>query len=245
MRIGAFEVEHHALLGSTNETAKRVAELGCAHGTVIWADEQSAGHGRYGRPWHSPPGNLLFSVVLRPSVAVSRGVELGFLVAVIVAEWLAKVLPGSDRVALKWPNDVQVDGAKVAGVLPEAGASDTTLHWIVVGVGLNLVHAPTDTPYPATSMRAHRVAMTPEQALRGLLARLEHWLPGWAQAGFGPVRDAWLAFAPGLGSEVTVTVGDRQQRGVFDGLDADGAMLLATADGTRRISAGEVAFGSM
>jgi BirA family biotin operon repressor/biotin-[acetyl-CoA-carboxylase] ligase len=245
MRIGAFDVEHHALLGSTNETAKQRAEGGCAHATVIWADEQTAGHGRYGRPWHSPPGNLLFSVVLRPSVAVSRGVEVGFLVAVIVAECLVEALPRSARVALKWPNDVQVDGAKVAGVLPEAGTSDMTLNWIVVGVGLNLAHAPTGTPYPATSLRAHGVAMTPEQALRAFLARLEYWLPRWEKEGFGTVRDAWLTYAPGLGTEVTVTMGDRQQRGVFNGLDVDGAMLLATANGTRRISAGEVAFGWM
>lgn len=139
----------------------------------------------------------------------------------------------------------RVDDAKVAGVLPEAGASDTTLNWIVVGVGLNVVHAPTDTPYPAASLRAHGVAMTPEQALRKFLARLEHWLPRWENEGFGLVRDAWLAFAPGVGAEVTVTMGDRPQRGVFNGLEADGAMLLATAEGTRRISAGEVAFGSM
>ena len=245
MRIGAFDVEHHALLGSTNETAKQRAELGCPHGTVIWADEQTAGHGRYGRPWHSPPGNLLFSVVLRPSVPVSRGVELGFLVALIVAEYAAEVVPHSASVTLKWPNDVQVDDAKVAGVLPEAGTSDTALNWLVIGVGLNLANAPTDTPYPATSLRAHGVATTPEQALRAFLARLEHWLPRWENEGFGPVRDTWLAFAPGLGTDVTVTMGDRQQHGVFNGLDADGAMLLATADGTRRISAGEVKFGSM
>ena len=245
MRIGAFDVEHHALLGSTNETAKQRAELGCPHGTVIWADEQTAGHGRYGRPWHSPPGNLLFSAVLRPSVAVSRGVELGFLVALIVAECVAEVLPPSASVALKWPNDVQVDDAKVAGVLPEAGTSDTALNWIVIGVGLNLAHAPTDTPYPATSLRAHGVSMTPEQALRKFLARLEHRVHGWENEGFGPVREAWLAFGPRLGTEVTVTKGDLRQRGVFNGLDADGAMLLATAEGTRRISAGEVAFGSM
>ena len=78
---------------------------------------------------------------------------------------------------------MQVDGAKVAGVLPEAGTADMTLNWIVIGVGLNLAHAPTDTPYPATSLRAHGVAMTPEQALRAFLARLEHWLPRLGERG--------------------------------------------------------------
>jgi BirA family biotin operon repressor/biotin-[acetyl-CoA-carboxylase] ligase len=74
MRIGAFDVEHHALIGTTNETAKQRAEPGNADGTVIWADQQTAGHGRHGRFWHSPPGNLLFSIALRPTVAVSHGI---------------------------------------------------------------------------------------------------------------------------------------------------------------------------
>jgi BirA family biotin operon repressor/biotin-[acetyl-CoA-carboxylase] ligase len=72
---------------------------------------------------------------------------------------------------------VRVDGAQVAGALPEAGTSDMTLNWIVVGVGLNLAHAPTGTPYPATGLRARSVAVTADQVLRAFLARRQHWLP--------------------------------------------------------------------
>src|SRR3954468_15118619 len=110
MLIGSFDVHHHALLDSTNEEAKRLAARDAGHGTVVWADEQSAGHGRFGRPWHSPPGNLLFSVVLRPPVAAARAAELGFVCAVATADCIAGFLRAPETVGLKWPNDVQVSG---------------------------------------------------------------------------------------------------------------------------------------
>ena len=244
MRADLFHVRHHALVDSTNEEAKRLAASGCVHGTVVWADTQTAGHGRYNRPWHSPPGNLFVSVVLRPSAPASRGAELGFLAAVVVAECVAGLLPRPDRVALKWPNDVQIDGAKVAGILPEALTGGERLTWAVLGVGLNLAEAPTDTPYPATSLRAHGATVTPEGALHAFLMHLGPWLQGWEDAGFAPVRSAWLARAQGRGQEVTVTLGNRQERGIFRDLDADGAMILETANGPRRITAGDVAFGA-
>jgi BirA family transcriptional regulator, biotin operon repressor / biotin---[acetyl-CoA-carboxylase] ligase len=163
--------------------------------TVVWADEQTAGHGRYGRPWQSPPGNLLFSVVLRPLIPACRAAELGFLSAVVTAECVAALLPHGDGVGLKWPNDVQIDGAKVAGLLPEAQSVGDALAWVVLGVGLNVAHAPVDTPYPATSLCAHGATVTPEQGLHAFLTHLAQWLPRWGRDGFSPVRAAWLARA--------------------------------------------------
>ena len=243
MPAGLFSVRHHALLDSTNEEAKRLAERGCPHGTVVRADEQTAGHGRFGRPWHSPKGNLLVSVLLRPEVPAIRSAELGFVSAVVVADCVAGLLPQGRLIELKWPNDVLVDGAKVAGILAEAQSAGEALAWVVLGVGLNLAHAPTGTPYPATSLSAHGATATPEHGLQAFLTHLAHWLPRWENEGFAPVRDAWLARARGLGSAMTVTLGGRRERGLFRGLDVDGALILDTGDGARRITAGEVAFG--
>ena len=243
MPNGLFRVQHYNLLDSTNDAAKRLADQGCVHGTVVCADEQTAGHGRFGRPWHSPPGNLLVSVVLRPSALTPRVPELGFVAAVAVAACVADHLPHDAIVGLKWPNDVQVDGAKIAGILPEASSAGAVLSWVVLGVGLNLAHAPAGMPYPVTSLAAYGPTVTPEQVLRKFLVHLECWLLRWETEGFGVVRAAWLEHATGLGKAVTVQVGDRQEHGVFHDLDADGAMLLGTADGLRRITAGEVAFG--
>jgi BirA family biotin operon repressor/biotin-[acetyl-CoA-carboxylase] ligase len=243
MPTDLFHVQHHALLGSTNDEAKRLAQEGCAHGTVIWADEQTAGHGRLGRPWISPRGNLLVSVVLRPTAQPGHAAELGFLTAVVVAEAVALLLPQPNGVGLKWPNDVQVNGAKIAGVLPEARSDGGTLRWVVLGVGLNLANAPGDMPYPVTCLRDHGVTVTPEQGLERFLERLALWLVRWEADGFMPVRAAWLTYVRGLGREVTVRIGDREERGVFRELADDGAMVLATDKGLRRITAGEISFG--
>ena len=237
-----FRIQHHARLTSTNDEAKRLAAAGAEHGTVVWADEQTAGRGRYARVWDSPTGNLMFSVLLRPAVAPDRAAELAFVTAVVAAECIAALLPGGARVGLKWPNDVRIDGDKVAGILLEADSGDNSLHWVVLGTGINVAHAPTGLAYPATCLRAHRSDATPEQGLHLFLEHLARWLPRWEREGFAPVRAAWLARAEGLGSELTVTLGDREERGTFRDLDATGAMLLTTPEGTRRITAGDVAF---
>lgn len=239
-----FDIQHHAALGSTNDVAEALAVEGCRHGTVVWADQQTAGHGRHGRPWHSPPGNLLFSVVLRPAVPASRAAELGFLSAVVVADYVAGLMPGDGGVELKWPNDVLLKGAKVAGLLPAAQCTGETLAWAVLGIGLNIAHFPSGTPYPATSLNAHGVAITPEQGLHAILDRFTYWLSRWEHEGFDIVRTAWLARARGLGREVTVGHGTGQLRGVFLGLEADGAMRLDIDGAERRITAGDVAFGT-
>ena len=233
------------MLGSTSDEARRLAGQGCPHGTVVWADEQTAGRGRAGRPWHSRPGNLLASVVLRPAAPASAVAEIGFVAAVAMGDCAAALLPPGPRVGLKWPNDVQVDGAKLAGLLPEAACVGQDLSWVVLGAGLNVAHAPEGLPYRATCLHAHGAAATPGQALEAFLARLAHWLARWQAEGFAPIRAAWLARASGLGSEAAVTLAGHQQRGTFRGVDTDGAMLLDTPGGTRRITAGEVEFGAL
>ncbi len=245
LRIGGFDVRHHAVLGSTNDEARRLAREGCPHGVVIWADEQTAGRGRAGRHWHSKPGNLMASIVLRPAAPAAAVAELGFVAAVAMGECIAALLPNGPRIGLKWPNDVQADGAKLAGLLPEAVCVGTDLSWVVIGAGLNVTHAPEGLPYQTTSLHAHDAAVTSAQALEAFLAQLTHWLASWRAGGFPPVRAAWLARANGLGSEAAVTLTDRQQRGIFRGLDTDGAMLLDTRDGVRRITAGDVEFGAV
>lgn len=245
MSIGGFHVRHHAVLGSTSDEAKRLAEEGCTSGTVVQADEQTAGRGRAAHHWHSPPGNLHASVVLRPASPASVIAEIGFVAAVAMGECVAGLLPPGSRTGLKWPNDVQVDGAKIAGLLPEAACVGADLSWVVIGAGLNLVHAPEGLPYKATSLHAHGTVITIEQALDAFLAQLAHWLARWQADGFAPIRAAWLARASGLGSEAAVMLAGRQQRGTFRGLDMDGAILLDTPDGAQRITAGDVAFGAL
>lgn len=230
-----FEVRHYEELGSTNDEARRLAEAGAAHGTVVHADKQSAGRGRFSRRWFSPPGNLYVSIVLRLDGSPARMVELGFLAALAVADAVDALLPKQVRASLKWPNDVLVRGGKIAGILLEQTGDIK-----ILGIGLNVLHAPSDAGYPTATIVGAGGLATVDGTRDKLLANLGHWLQVWQQDGFPPIRAAWLARAHPPGSPLSVRLSDRFVDGVFVGLDEDGALLLDTPQGRGRIVAGDV-----
>ena len=133
----AFDVRHYDSIGSTNDEALRLAREGAAHGTVVHADQQTAGRGRLSRRWLSPPGNLYLSDRAAPEPARSAHVELGFVAALAVADAIDALLPRQVRTTLKWPNDVLVRDGKIAGILLEH-ADDA----LILGIGLNVLQAP-------------------------------------------------------------------------------------------------------
>ena len=231
--------------GSTNDEARARAAAGAADGTLVWARRQSAGRGRRGRTWVSPAGNLYLSLVLRPSCEARRVAQLSFVAALGVADLVDARLPGHAR--CKWPNDVLVDGAKVAGLLLESSlAPGGQVDWVVLGIGVNLAsHPGIEEPVPSTSLAAAGAApLAPEGALPVLLAALARRRQAWEEEGFAAVREAWLARAHGLGGPVTVANGDKRLAGTFAGLDEDGALVLAQDGGTAlTIPAGDVFFG--
>jgi BirA family biotin operon repressor/biotin-[acetyl-CoA-carboxylase] ligase len=221
-------------VGSTNDEAARLAEAGASEGTVVWAREQTGGRGRRGRSWASPLGNLYSSSIVRPDCPAARATELGFVAALAVAD----IVPVGRAVRLKWPNDVLVDGGKVAGILPESaiGGDDRAEH-VILGIGVNVGFAPTlpEMRYPGACLRG-----SVEAALEALTAALARRLAQWRREGFPAVRAEWLAKAGPLGLEVDVKLGDELVRGRFAGMDDAGALLLDTATGPRRIVAGEL-----
>jgi BirA family biotin operon repressor/biotin-[acetyl-CoA-carboxylase] ligase len=242
--LRAFDV-----LDSTNEEARRQAEAGAAEGLAVLARRQTAGRGRRGRAWASPEGNLYLSVLLRPKAGPAEAARLSFLVAVALAEAVELADPAlRPRITCKWPNDVLLGGAKLAGILlesrnasPQAGRAGGGLDWVIAGIGVNLAHFPSDTPYAATSLAAHNVTVTPEDFAGWLLARLGYWYGRWQAEGFAPVRDAWLARAQGIGQPVVVRLPDGERKGRFVALDDSGALLLELPDGSRQaITAGDV-----
>ena len=232
------------IVDSTNDDAKALAAAGAPDGSVVWAREQSAGRGRYTRQWLSPPGNLYMSVVLRPAIASARTAELGFVAALAVAETVEEFLPSGPPARLKWPNDVLVNGRKISGILLEGQFTGAELAWVIAGIGINVAGAPDNPAYPATSLAACGSGdVAARDVLETLLARLGAWRSLWQEQGFAPVRTAWMARAARMGEEVTVRIGTAPLSGRFRGIDHDGALLLETPLGTRRITAGEVAFG--
>jgi len=230
-----FHIQHHERLGSTNDEARRLAAAGAPHGTVIHADEQAAGRGRFGRTWYSPPGNLYLSVLLRLDLPPERGSELSFVTAITVADAIDALLPKQIKSTLKWPNDVLVDDGKIAGILVESveGAQ-------IIGIGVNVLEAPRNAPYKTSTLVGTGGIATVDGARDILLENLRKHLDAWTEHGFEPIRSAWLARAHPIGTELRASIGGRTEEGVFAGLDLDGAMLLDTPDGRKRIVADEV-----
>jgi BirA family transcriptional regulator, biotin operon repressor / biotin---[acetyl-CoA-carboxylase] ligase len=236
-----FRLTAYDTIGSTNDEAKRLARSGAAEGLVVCARQQTAGRGRRGRAWFSPPGNLFASILLRPSCDAATAAQLGFVAALALADALAGLAPGI-AVRCKWPNDVLANGGKVAGILIE---TETTAgeqpEFVVLGIGVNLVSAPADTPYRATSLMGEGGPEVASSAMLAALIRcLAEWLARWRATGFAPVREAWLARAAGLGEPIVVRLARATLDGRFVDIDAGGALVLGTPDGDRRITAGDI-----
>ena len=225
---------------STNADLMAEAERGAAEGTALMADLQLAGRGREGRVWQSPAGNLHLSVVLRPDCPARDAGQVGLVAAVAIAGLLGRL---GLRARLKWPNDVLVDGAKIAGVLVEAALAGDRVAWAVVGIGLNVLCHPDDAGYPATSLAAHQISPPTAAALAPeLLSALAASLADWRAYGFARIRAAWLSYGPAPGEAARVSIGAAQLTGAFRDLDPDGALVLEVLPGQhRRITAGELA----
>ena len=239
---------------STNEEIKRRAERGAVDGTLVWAREQTSGRGRRGREWTSPRGNLYCSLLLRPSCPASKAAQLGFVTAAAVAEAVTKALsndaPARDapsssaRVTCKWPNDVLVNGRKVAGILIESSsAGGTALDWLAIGVGVNVASHPrlAESRFPATSLSGEgaREATLPK-LLECYCRCLQRWISTWHEHGFAAIRDAWLHRAHGLHGPILVRLENETFEGVFAGMDEDGALVLEQNGVDRLVRVGDV-----
>ncbi len=229
---------------STNVVAFRLAVEGAEHGELVVAERQTQGRGRRGRSWSSPGHlNLHASFVLRPELPPQRAPELTLLAAVALAESLRATGVPAD---IKWPNDLLVGGRKVAGILTELSADLDRIHFVVLGIGVNLNAAHEDFPPELAETATSVLEVTGRRVARAAFAaalakRLEDWLDLHAAQGFRPVRERWRALSATLGQEVLVTSERREVRGVAVDIDEDGALRIRTADGAEeRILAGDV-----
>ncbi len=230
-------------IDSTNAEAARRAAAGEAEGLVVWARSQSAGRGRRGRSWVSPAGNCYSSILLRPRCKPREALGLGFAAALATARAVREALGSQGgTVALKWPNDVLLDGRKISGCLMESGVGKSgDVDYLIVGVGINVSSHPEGTEYPATSLHASGAdSANVEAVLTGYLGSFAAWYERWRRAGFAPVRAAWLGLAAGFGQPIKVRLEDEVLEGVFVALDGHGALVLKLADGERVIETGEV-----
>ncbi len=237
-----FDLAEFAEIGSTNGEARRRAEAGAPGPLWLRAGIQTAGRGRRGRDWVSPEGNLFATLMIRPRMTAAEAARLSFAAALAVAEVLdAFVAP--ERVRFKWPNDVQLDGAKVCGILLESAAhAEGPVDWLAVGIGVNLANHPHLDEPKTIALADVAPPPTPGDALTRLAAAFARWLAAYETRGFEALRDPWLARARGLGEGLTVRLPREELQGRFTGIDEEGALLLETHGKPRKITAGEVFF---
>jgi BirA family biotin operon repressor/biotin-[acetyl-CoA-carboxylase] ligase len=229
---------HLGVVGSTNDHVRRLALAGAPHGTVVAAEQQTAGRGRQGRTWSAPPGRALtLSALARVGAAALEPLPLA--VAIAICEACEELVPAA--CSIKWPNDVWIDGRKLAGVLIEARPQDG---WAVIGIGVNVDTPPeelgADLRGTATSLRiAAGEPVDRDAALEALLQRLAEWIgrlddPAAVTASFRE-RDALY------GQRVAWSAGLQRHQGEARGVDEDGALVVFTDAGERvRLDAGEV-----
>jgi BirA family biotin operon repressor/biotin-[acetyl-CoA-carboxylase] ligase len=230
---------------STNDEARRRSEAGERGPFWIAARRQLAGRGRERRPWSTEPGNLAATLLLPVRGTPGEAARLGFPASLAVADLLDHLAPGV-HVALKWPNDVLLAGRKASGILLENfGPGPDGRLALAIGIGVNLASHPQpgEMRWPATSVAAETGATPGFADALALLARaMDRWLGVLDAQGFGTVREAWLARADRLGQVIDARLPRGTLTGRFSAIDADGALVLETADGTRRIAAGDVFF---
>jgi BirA family biotin operon repressor/biotin-[acetyl-CoA-carboxylase] ligase len=237
--VAGWRVARHARLDSTNDEARRRALAGDPGRLWVAAGEQTQGRGRHGRFWRSPPGNLYASALIVDPCEAAVAPQIGFVAGVALIAALADL--GGVGIALKWPNDALWKGAKLAGLLVEGLAAPAGRLACVVGVGVNCVSAPAGLAYPATDLGAALgAAVAPEAVFRRLAVRFDEALTAWSRgAGFSDIRARWLAVAVGLGQRARVASPRGALEGRFEGLDAGGRLLLATADGLKTVDAAD------
>jgi len=240
-----YRIRHIAETASTNDDVKEAAAAGEAEGLVIHADMQTAGRGRGGRPWVSPPGNLYTSILLRPVCDLAQAHLYVFAAALAIYDTVHKQLLQTD-IKIKWPNDVLVEGKKISGILLESSTTAKgNMEWQVVGIGLNVEHYPQTALYPATSLRAMGAAVKPlSDILETLLDRFFEWKAALEKEGFAPLRKAWLERAQT--GPLSARLPHETLQGDFADLDKDGRLILRLANGKETaISAGDVFFANM
>ena len=239
---GGYDLVTRKRVTSTNHALRALANEGAPEGTILVADSQSAGRGRYGRSWQSPPGNLYLSLLLRPDCPPMQALQLGFVAGVALGDAVSAVVPRNVPVQHKWPNDILLGESKLAGILLESGTTGgAKLDWLVIGMGVNVASAPAKTAFPATALADHGCTLGPGDLVAPIAHALSRWIERWRQDGFPPVRAAWYTRAYRRGQPIRVRLEDGAKSGLFVGLADDGAMLLQTADGGReRLSYGAV-----
>lgn len=239
---GLAGVRHLAFeaLGSTNAEALARVRAGERGPLWITATRQSAGRGRRNSVWVSPPGNLYATLLLSEPSAPEQAPQLSFVTALALHDAVAACVPQlGARLRVKWPNDLLLAGAKLAGILIEGESAPVFA--VAIGIGVNCAAHPDDAAFVATDLKAAGAHVAPAQLFAALSVAMQGRLQQWQRGqGFVGIRVDWLKRAAGLGEPIRVRLPERELSGRFEGLDAQGRLLLLEPGGLTTVTAGEV-----
>lgn len=241
-------VARHALasVDSTMNEAARLAP-GLSGPAWIFARVQTAARGRRGRAWRAPEGNFSATLVMRPEGGLPQAALYSFVAALALEAALSHVAGPHARFAIKWPNDVLLDGGKIAGILLETLGQGAQLK-LAIGIGVNLAQTPAPETLEPEAMQPVNLAqqtgmqVTPEDFLPILAQAFDHYDQQFRDYGFDAIRNAWLARAARLGEQITARVGSQTHHGIFETIDHSGALILREQQGTRAIAAADIFF---
>ncbi|THH38974.1 biotin--[acetyl-CoA-carboxylase] ligase [Aliishimia ponticola] len=236
-----------AEVDSTLDEARRIANS-LAGPEWILALHQTAARGRRGRAWHNPKGNFAATLVLRPDAPPQQAALRSFVAALALFDAVVAVTGRASGLSLKWPNDVLLNGGKLAGILLESVGNGTGVNHLSIGIGVNLAEAPSAAQVeegavrPVSLLSETGIAVTPEDFLNALAAAYARHEHSFATQGFAPIRRLWLDRAARRGEVITARTGTSEQQGRFVDVDNDGQLVLETANGRVAIPAADIYF---
>lgn len=232
---------------STLTEAQRRHAGGVARPTWILALNQTAARGRRGRPWAMPPGNFATTLILPTRDTPDRIALRSFATALALHDACVAATGRAEALSLKWPNDVLLNGGKLAGILLETLQTRGHVNALSIGIGVNLASAPDASQLEARALRPVALTeaganVTPEEFLDLLAPAFAHYETQFVTYGFAPIRAAWLDRAAHLGQTITARTGTSETTGRFDTIDDSGQLILTTPEGRKAIAAADIYF---
>jgi len=245
-----FSIHQFNSLDSTNSYAYDLAEQRQIFNyTVIWALQQNNGRGRLNRQWQSPLGNLYFSVVLQPKITQNSLIQIhdipqiSFIANCALKNTIAKLLKDyniNTNLQNKWPNDLLIDGNKVAGILLESKITNHDCQFVILGIGVNITSNPIKTLFPATNLHQYSTNFTTQNLLENFLTQFDNLYKNWGQFGFSNFSHLWNDNAYKINQNININIGNKIIEGQFLGIDNQGLALVKEQNILRKISYGEV-----
>ena len=231
--------------GNAFAEACRRADDGAQEGTLLWTRKPIEIQGRTGMPWLAGPDDLQCAVILEPDYPAAEALQLVYVTAIATALAAADLVPPLTEMSYAWPNDIRLDGAKVAAVDLRAGrGSHGSFRWMVLGTRINISTAPASLEPEATCLQEEGApTIQPTEVLERFARHFLTWSSRWADEGFTPVREAWQNHGPETGQSMTIRLPGNQSEGVFQGLDDVGNLKLLADDGSEENLSVATAFG--